>query len=40
MEIWKKLTCFEINPEMYEISNHGRIRNKRYFKEITQNYEW
>ena len=27
MEIWKKLTCFEINPEIYEISNHGRIRH-------------
>ena len=27
MEIWVRLACFEINPELYEISNYGNIRH-------------
>lgn len=28
MEFWKQLACFNVNPNLYEISNYGNIRYK------------
>ena len=36
MEFWKQLACFNINPNLYEISNHGNIRYRANHELVKQ----